>query len=120
MELAFEDALDIFRGWRDDTSQVAFFLDGTEALVKIRGVVSQVLEDEIVVSNDAARVRLGLKQAGFQYQDSREGPQFLRQISESDFRCCIEVCLPTDSRCFIFELEKSTFTPGNSPGAQMQ
>jgi len=33
MELAFEDALDIFRGWRDDTSQVAFFLDGTEALV---------------------------------------------------------------------------------------
>ena len=47
MELAFEDALDLFRGWRDDTSQVAFFLDGTEALVKIRGVVTQVLADEM-------------------------------------------------------------------------
>jgi hypothetical protein len=117
MELAFENALDIFRGWRDDTSQVAFFLDGTEALVKIRGVVTQVLADEIVVSNDAARVRLGLIQAGFQYQDSREGPSFLRQISESNFRCCIEVCLPTDSRCFIFELEKSTLKPGNSSSA---
>jgi hypothetical protein len=119
MELVFEDALDIFRGWRDDSSQVVFFLDGTEALVKIFGVVSQVLADEIVVSNDAARVRLGLKQAGFQYQDSREGPHFLRQISESDFRCCIEVCLPTDSRCFIFELKKSTFTPGNPPDAKV-
>jgi hypothetical protein len=64
----------------------------TEALVKIRGVVTQVLADEIVVSNEAARVRLGLKQAAFQYQDSREGPHFLRQISESDFRCCIELC----------------------------
>jgi hypothetical protein len=105
MELSFDDALAIFRGWKNDTSPVAFFLDGNEALVKIRGVVTQVLADEIVISTDAARVRLGLKQAGFQYQDSREGPQFLRQISESEFRCCVEVCLPTsDSRCFIFEL----------------
>jgi hypothetical protein len=99
MELAFDDALAIFPGWKNDTSPVAFFLDGTEALVKIRGVVTQVLADEIVLSTDAARVRLGLKQAGFHYQDSREGPQFLRQISESEFRCCVEVCRPTtDSR----------------------
>jgi hypothetical protein len=104
MELAFEEALDIFRGWSNESLAVAFFLESAEALVKIRGVVTQVLGDEIVVGNDAARVRLGLKQAEFQYQDSREGLLLLRQISEADFRCCIEVCLPTDSRCFIFEL----------------
>ena len=118
MELAFKDGLDIFRGWRDDTSPVTFFLDGSEALVKLRGLVIGVLDDEIVVSNDTGRVRLGLKQAGFQYQDSREGPHFLCQISESAFRCCIEVCLPTDSRCFIFELEQSMSTPGNSTNAK--
>lgn len=35
------------------------------------GVVTQVSADEIVVGNDAASVRLGLKQAGFQYINAR-------------------------------------------------
>jgi hypothetical protein len=104
MELPLEDALGIFRGWRDETSAVMFFLEGTEALVKIRGVLTGVSEDEIVISNDASRLRLGLKKAEFQYQDPRKAPDFLRQAAESEFVCCIEVCLPTDSRCLLFEL----------------
>ena len=84
MELSLENALTIFRGWRDNTSPVTFFLDSGEALVKIRGVVTQVLEDEIVVTNDGARVRLGLKPAEFEYQDRREEAHSLRQISEAD------------------------------------
>jgi hypothetical protein len=106
VELSLEDALDIFRGWRDDASTVAVFLDNGEALVKIRGVVKNVLEDEIVLVNDASRIRVGLNRAEFQYQDGREGPPFLRQISEGGFLCCVEICLPTDGRCFLFELAR--------------
>ena len=90
---------------------MTFFLDGSEALVKIRGFVAQALEDEIVVSNDAARGRVGLNRAEFRYQDPREGPAFLREVSESDFLCCVEVCLPTDSRCFLFELMSERVSP---------
>jgi hypothetical protein len=28
----------------------------------------------------------------------------MRDAAESEFVCCVEVCLPTDSRCFLFEL----------------
>lgn len=104
MELPLENALDIFRGWRDKESPVTFFLDGTEALVKMRGVVKEVFECEILVANEVSRVRLALEIATFEYQDTREAPPLLRQISESEFLCCIEVCLPTDSRCYVFEL----------------
>lgn len=104
MDLSLEDALAIFRGWKDDTSLVMFFLDGTEALVKIRGLVTEVLENEVVVCNEASRVRLDLKGVEFLYHDPREASDFLRQVSEVAFRCCVEVCLPTDGRCLLFEL----------------
>jgi hypothetical protein len=104
MELSLGNALAIFRGWRDNTSPVTFFLDSGQALVKIRGVVTQVLEDEIVLTNDGARVRLGLKRAEFEYQDRREEAHFLRQLSEAEFLCCVEVCLPSEGRCLLFEL----------------
>jgi hypothetical protein len=110
MELSLQDALDIFRGWKDETSPVTFFLDGTEALVRIRGVVAGIVEDEIVVSTETSRIRLDLKNAEFEYQDPREAPEFLRQAAESDFLCCVEVCLPTDSRCFLFELPPGSLT----------
>jgi hypothetical protein len=104
MDLSLEDALAIFRGWKDDTSSVTFFLDGTEALVKVRGLVTEVFENEIVVCNEASRVRLDLTDAEFLYHDSRGASEFLHQVSELAFLCCIEVCLPTDSRCLLFEL----------------
>jgi hypothetical protein len=105
MELTLADALGIFRGWKENTSPVTFFLDNGEALVKVRGIVTEVLDDELVVANDDARVRLGLKNAEFQYQDRREKPWVLRQISESEFVTCVEVCLPSEGKCFLFELE---------------
>jgi hypothetical protein len=107
MDLSPEDAFDIFHGWKENISPVMFFLDDGDALIKVRGIMTEVFEDEIVVTNDAARVRLGLKLAAFQYQDCREGPRFLRQISESVFICCVEVCLPSESKCLLFELGES-------------
>jgi hypothetical protein len=38
------------------------------------------------------------------HQETREAASFLRDGAESEFVCCVEMCLPTDSRCFLFEL----------------
>jgi hypothetical protein len=104
MELALGDALDIFRGWSDSVSPVTFFLDGAEALVRVRGVIAGVAPDELVVTNQGSGVRLGLNNVTFEYQERREAPAFLRDAADSDFVCCVEVRLATDSRGFLFEL----------------
>jgi hypothetical protein len=109
MNSSREDAVALFSKWKSEATPLIGIFSSAGVGFRFGGFIVDFTPEQILVGHFSAAyefsVRLDLA-TGFDYQDTREAPDELRESSLAQYVCCLTVLLPEDNHCRFYEVLK--------------
>ena len=103
------EAVLLLKGWKDKTSLVRITLAAPSVKFAFEGFVTDVSDDEVLLMVPPrfklpCAMNVQLAGARFEYGDTREAPESVRETLAEKFAAALTILLPSKARVVITEL----------------
>ncbi len=104
---SLENALDLFRKWKDESARVRVGFGGVTGFKEIRvhvvGFVKVVDPAGMVeISGNKSEIHLDLRECRFKYAEPKEPPGDLLLADIADLDSILHIDFPTGEMCIVF------------------